>query len=128
MNSSRVYYLVAFVLFTYFSLQFFQSAFVGKEIALNGIKVNTHVVKLPKCGRSSGTMNILYKDKRYDIKIGKNDCIQGKYSIGDQVEALYSQNYDKLQLTTEKVNVIYVLSLLFFLVPLFCLFKLIKKE
>ena len=128
MNSSKIYYLVAFILFTYFSLQFFQSAFIGREIATNGIKVETRVVQLPTCGRGNGNMNIVYKDKFYNIKIGKNDCIQGKYRIGDEVEALYSISYDKIQLATEKVNFNYVVSILFFLVPLFCLFKLLKKN
>ena len=53
------------------------------------------MVELPICGRSN-IIGISYKEKKYNISINKNDCIQGKYNIGDTLEATYNYKLDKM--------------------------------
>ncbi|TXB59445.1 hypothetical protein [Phaeodactylibacter luteus] len=53
------------------------------------------VVELPICGRSN-IIGISYKEKKYNISINKNDCIQGKYNIGDTLEATYNSKLDEM--------------------------------
>ena len=53
------------------------------------------VVELPMCGRSN-IIGISYKEKKYNISINKNDCIQGKYNIGDTLEAIYNSKLDEM--------------------------------
>lgn len=58
-------------------------------------EVNVEVVDLPLCNRSNPIV-VLYKGQRYTIEVNKNDCIQGKYSIGDTIKATYNRKVDEM--------------------------------
>ena len=53
------------------------------------------VVELPLCGRSN-IIVVRYQDQKYRISINKNDCIQGKYIIGDTLDAIYNPKLDEM--------------------------------
>lgn len=126
LDKNRVFYLVAFIAFTYFALCFFRTSHQGKVINATGVSVVVEVDGVPDCGRSSNTMDVKYRQKSYNINIGKNDCIEGRYKNGDKVEALYGKEYDKLQLPSERSELLYWMSILFFVIPLYCLIQIIK--
>jgi hypothetical protein len=125
-DRNRVIYLLAFIAFTYFALNFFNSSYQGKIISENGINKTVSIIDIPDCGRSSNSMDVEYNNKKYNINIGKNDCIEGKYKIGDRVNVLYSSIYDKVQLPSERSSLLYWMSILFFLIPVYCLFQIIR--
>lgn len=53
------------------------------------------VVELPLCGRSN-IIVVSYQDQPYRISINKNDCIEGKYRIGDTLDAIYNPRLDEM--------------------------------
>ncbi len=53
------------------------------------------VVELPLCGRSN-IIVVRYQDQTYRISINKNDCIEGKYMIGDTIDAIYNPKLDEM--------------------------------
>ncbi len=126
LDKNRVIYLIAFIVFAFFALNFFRTSHQGKEINNNGISIVVEVVGVPNCGRSSNTMDVKYKQKLYNINIGKNDCIEGRYKNGDKIEVLYGKQYDKMQLPSERSELLYWMSILFFAIPLYCLLQIIK--
>ncbi len=126
LDKNRIIYLAAFIAFTYFGLNFFESSYMGKEINENGIGKQVEVASVQNCGRSSNTIDVEYDLKTYTINIGKNDCIEGRYSIGDKIVVKYSSEYDKMQLPTERTNLVFWMSILFFLIPLYCLVQIIR--
>jgi hypothetical protein len=58
--------------------------------------VTVEVVDLPLCNKA-GTIIVRYKGKDYSMGIGINDCINGKYMIGDKLEAEYNPKLDDMQ-------------------------------
>ena len=56
--------------------------------------VMVKVAELPLCGRSN-IIVVSYQNQKYSISINKNDCIQGKYRIGDELEAIYNPKLDE---------------------------------
>jgi hypothetical protein len=126
LDKNRIFYLVAFIAFTYFALNFFMTSYQRKVISANGSPVTVKVTGVPNCGRSSNTMDVKYKQKVYNINIGKNDCIEGRYKNGDKIEVLYSKEYDKMQLPSEKSNLLYWMSIIFFIIPLYFLIEIVK--
>ena len=66
------------------------------------------VVELPICGRSN-IIGISYKEKKYNISINKNDCIQGKYNIGDTLEATYNSKLDEMNPSVIGVYRLYII-------------------
>ena len=57
--------------------------------------VMVKVVELPLCGRSN-IIVVGYQGQKYRISINKNDCIQGRYRIGDSLEAIYNPKLDEV--------------------------------
>ena len=57
--------------------------------------VIVEVVGLPICGRSN-IIEVKYQKIKYNISINKNDCIQGRYNIGDTLEATYNYKLEEL--------------------------------
>ncbi|MFZ1561705.1 MAG: hypothetical protein WAT37_17350 [Saprospiraceae bacterium] len=69
------------------------------------------VVELPLCGRSN-IIVVSYQDQTYRISINKNDCIQGKYIIGDTLDAIYNPKLDEMNpgnfVGTYRLNMIFI--------------------
>lgn len=63
------------------------SELLGYEVF--NIPVKVRVVGLPICGRSN-IIEVEYENKTHDISVNKNDCIQGRYSIGEVLSATYN--------------------------------------
>ncbi len=54
------------------------------------------VVDLPLCGGASNNIIVEYKGKRYKVSVNKNDCIQGRYKIGDKINTIYNPPLDEI--------------------------------
>lgn len=57
--------------------------------------VRAKVVDLPLCG-ASNIITVEYDNKRYDVSVSKNECIQGKYRIGDYLNVMYNSRLDRM--------------------------------
>lgn len=125
---SKVIYLILFVGFSFFSIQFFNSALINYRISQYGSKQLAEVIEVPNCSRSSNSFYVKLKEKKYLTEIGKNDCIQGKYLIGQKIEVLYSSDYDKIVMPNSKTKLIFYMSLAFFLLPITSLYYLIRRK
>ena len=127
-GGNRVFYIISFLIFTFFGIVFLRSSYQSKKLRENGTSAKAVVSETPDCGRSSNTMEVKLKENIYSINIGKNDCINGRYRIGDSVEVLYSITYNKAVLPTERTNLLYWMSLLFFIVPIYCLYQVLRQS
>ena len=58
-------------------------------------KVVVNVTNLPICGRSN-IIGVTYENKSYNLAINKNDCIQARYGIGDEIATIYNSKLDEL--------------------------------
>ena len=126
MNTNRILYLIGFFVFSFFALNFFESTQREKTINETGIPVLAKVAGVPNCGRSSNTIDVKIEQKTYNISIGKNDCIQGFYKVGDTLKVLYSSVYDRAQRPEQFTYFSYIVSILFFCLPIYFLLLLIK--
>lgn len=57
--------------------------------------VLVEVVDLPLCGKSY-IITVGYGGKKYNISVSPNDCIRGRYKIGDTLEATYNPKLDEM--------------------------------
>ncbi len=124
---NRKIYFVLFLLFAFFSYFFFKTAYRDHKISIGKIAKNVLVVSKGNCGRGGGTIKVKYESKIYTLGIGRNDCINGKYKIGDQIIVLYGEQYDYFILKDMNTISSLYLSIAFFFLPIYCLYKLIRK-
>ena len=127
MNKKKLLYLILFIAFAFFSLNFFKSARLKYMTKEDGVLTRAEVYKRPECGRSSNTMDVLIDGRTFNLDIGKNDCIQGKYTIGDIVEVLYCKECGEAILPETNAKFRYCLSIAFFALPLYFLIILISS-
>lgn len=125
---NKLFSLILFIGFTFFSLQFFNSALVNYRVSQYGVEHFAEVIEIPNCGRSSNSMYVKFKNKKYLTEIGKNKCIQGEYQIGQNVKIIYSKDYDKIVMSGTTTNVSLYLSIAFFILPIASLYYLLKKK
>ena len=91
-----------------------------------GIVVEAEVYGRPKCGSARGRVEVLV-DKRVLVAfIPKNPCLEGLYRVGDKIEVYYSKEYDAAVQTDYPVTVRYWTSILFYVVPLYFLYHLLR--
>lgn len=128
MNKTKILYLILFVSFSFFASVFFKSARLKYLTKETGVKTMATIDALPECGKSSNTMEVFLEKKNFTVDIAKNDCIQGKYSIGDKIEVLYCYKCDMVVLPSSKTDFRYGLSIFFFVIPLYFLFLLLKSK
>ncbi|MBL0192305.1 MAG: hypothetical protein IPQ18_13400 [Saprospiraceae bacterium] len=127
MNNKRVIYIILFFLFAFFSIKFFETAIRDYNITNENNFVLANVIENGNCGTSGGTIKVKYNDQLYTLGIGRSDCINANYSIGEDINVLYSKRYNYLILPDSGVKTGLIMSLCFFLFPLYCLIKIIKK-
>jgi hypothetical protein len=125
---NRLTYFALFIFFGFFSIKFFETSLRDYTIKLNGEEKIVKILSNGNCGRSGGTIKVLLNDKSYSLNIGINDCISGKYQIGNEISVLYGAQYDYIILSEGKMVLGLYMSLAFFLLPLYCLFKIIKNK
>ena len=70
-------------------------------------------------------MTAIKKGKEFNIKIGKNKCIQGFYKLGDKIKVIYNEYYSAVIMPYENAKVGLYMSLLFFLIPICFLYYLV---
>ena len=70
---------------------------------------------------------IEYLNKVYRVEIAKIDCFENRVMIGQSIELRYMKSLDKFIIPTLKTQLIYFMSLVFFVVPLYFLLKMIKR-
>lgn len=123
---SRLNYFFCFLFFAYFSTLFFDTSLRNYRIKKSGEERVCVVLDRGDCGKGGGTLKVSINQKEYKLSIGQNDCIEGYYKIGSEVKVLYDYDYDYIILPEDKAELGLYLSLIFFLLPIFCLYKLIK--
>ncbi|MCB0541399.1 MAG: hypothetical protein KDE33_28085 [Bacteroidetes bacterium] len=57
-GGNRVFYVISFLIFTFFEIVFLRSSYQNKKIRKNGISTKAVVSETPDCGRSSNTMEV----------------------------------------------------------------------
>ena len=125
MSKNRILYMILFVLFSYIALIYFDGQREKMAIQKFGSIRAAMITDRPNCGRSASSVMVLLDNRTYDVEIGINKCIQGYYRIGDKVEVMYHPSFNRVILPTKNVKFGYIISILFFIVPLYLLGKLI---
>ena len=123
---SKLTYFLCFITCAYFSTLFFDTSLRNYRIKKFGEEKFCTVLNRGECGKSGGTIKVSLHEKEYNLSIGRVDCIEGNYSIGSQVKNLYGRDYDYMILPEDKAELGFYLSLLFFILPLYFLYQLIK--
>ncbi|MEZ4829534.1 MAG: hypothetical protein R3C61_25105 [Bacteroidia bacterium] len=95
MVTKRVFIIFGFLLTLLWGASKLKEAATRLQFEVFNKPVTVRVVALPMCGRSN-IIVVKYREKEYNISINKNDCIQGKYNIGDTLDATYNSKLDEL--------------------------------
>ena len=122
---SRLSYFFSFIFLSFFSTLFFDTSLRDYRIKRYGEEKNCVVLTSGECGKSGGTIKVLMQTREYKLSIGRVDCIENKYRIGTTVKVLYGYDYDYIILPEEKAELGLYMSVLFFILPLYCLYQLI---
>jgi hypothetical protein len=125
---SRSMYFICFMFFSFFSTIFFETSLRDYRIKKYGDERICTVLTNGNCGKSGGTIKVSMQKKEYNLSIGRVDCVENYYHIGDDIKILYDYNYDYMILPTEKVELGLYMSILFFMLPLYCLYQLVKPS
>jgi hypothetical protein len=127
MNKKKLLYLILFIAFAFFSLNFFKSSRLKYMTKESGVLTKAEVYNRPECGRGSATADVIIAERIFTIDIGINDCIEGVYSIGDELEVLYCKKCGTAILPHSKANIRYWFSIVFFALPLYFLIILVSS-
>lgn len=117
-----------FLLFLFFfviSILFYQDSVENNYIQMNGELKTVKVLNLN--GARLCIATIEYLNKVYRVEIAKIDCFENRVMIGQSIELRYMKSLDKFIIPTLKTQLIYFMSLVFFVVPLYFLLKMIKR-
>lgn len=125
----RSIYLVAFLLTSIFSIYWLSNAHRDYITVLENNVVLGKVIHIPLVNIGNNrTIEVEYNSKKYFIQISSKDYINNKYAVNQNVDVFYSIKYDYMFLATKNVKYTYYFSIIFFVFPLYCLYKLIIKK
>lgn len=79
-----------------------------------------------KAGRLC-TADILYNNKSYSVELAKNACYENEIRTGKVIQLKYLKEYDKFIIPESNTLIMYYISFLFFIVPLFFLIKILRS-
>ena len=125
---SRLSYFFCFIFSAFFSALFFDTSLRDYRIKKYGEEKDCIVLTGGDCGRSGGSIKVLMQTKEYKLSIGRVDCIKNRYRVRTTIKVLYDYDYDYMILPEEKVELGLCMSLLFFIVPLYCLYQLMTPH
>ena len=91
-----------------------------------GELVIAEVHKEPICSRSMNKMNVKYQNSIGIVHIGKSKCHDGFYKVGDKINILYYKENNYFIMPYRPINRRIVVTCVGLLIPLYCLYKLIK--
>ncbi len=109
----------------------FKQSIRDYKIKRNGINLISEVVSNPRFSRSGGSVRVKINEKVYLLEIGKH-ANRADYRIGQKVNVLYSDYYDKILSTNssapmEKIAKVNYLCLLPMVTSKKCKFKDLVK-
>ncbi len=117
--------LFNFLIFFIFSIFLYRETTEENYIQMNGELVEVIVINL-QGGRTCSAI-IDYNQKNYKVKLAKTDC-NNRVLIGEKITLKYLKEWDKFIFPEKRTLLIYYISLFFFLVPTYFLFKMIRKN
>ena len=95
MEKNRLLTIFVFLLALLWGVSELKEAGTRLQFEIFNKPVIVKVVDIPMCGRSN-IIGVRYQYKEYNISINKNDCIKGRYNIGDTLEATYNPKLDEI--------------------------------
>jgi len=122
--NSRIAYILGLLIFGLVSIKYFQSSLYSYKASKDSEKLVVEIIERPICGKNN-KVQIRYQDKEYSVKVPKNKCIRGDYDIGDKVEVWYLKSVDHFVLSDLNTEIGLYISIAFFLMPIFCVYKLV---
>ncbi len=126
----KYFYVFGFLIFSFLALQNFKNKHIEYKLAnTEGRKIVVSVKEIPDlCQRRNNRIIVQSYEKEYSVLISNKKCIGGLFKVGDKVEMIYVQRFDKLfiQKATSKFN--YILSIAFFVIPIGFLIALILNK
>lgn len=123
---NRIFYFLGFILSLFFATKFVIDSIKTNEVIKYGISTTAEIIEMPVCNAKS-TVMVLYNNKKYKLILGKNECIQNGYRITDEIPVIYYDKMDKLVSKGTSGELGIYFGIAFYLLPLFCLYQLIKK-
>lgn len=123
---NRLIYFIGFMASLFFATNYLINSVQINEALKYGIDTEAEIIELPVCNAKS-SVYVKLNRKKYNLILGKNQCIEGGYRIGDRIPVIYYSKLDKVVSNGTNGQFGILVAMIFFLLPLFCLYKLIKK-
>lgn len=124
---SRTFILLSLIFFVIISYLGFNQSIRDYKIKKNGINLIAEVVSIPRFSRSGGSVRVKINEKVYLLEIGKH--VNGAdYRIGQKVNVLYNDYYDKIISTTSNTTFGLIICFIPIGIIIYLLFKLFQKK
>lgn len=123
----RLLYLIGFLVFGFLAQDNFRDNYIEHKVSQSeGVIVMVKVIGIPNlCGRRNNRILVEFEDRNYSILISSNQCATNTFTVGRTTKLMYVKRFDHM--FVEKINsVSYILSFLFFLLPIAFLIMLLK--
>lgn len=124
---SRTFILLSLIFFVIISYLGFKQSIRDYKIKKNGINLIAEVVSSPRFSRSGGSVRVKINEKVYLLEIGKH-ANGADYRIGQKVNVLYSDYYDKIISTTSNTTFGLIICFIPIGIIIYLLFKLFQKR
>ncbi len=124
---SRTFILLSLIFFVIISYLGFKLSIRDYKIKKNGINLIAEVVSSPRFSRSGGSVRVKINEKVYLLEIGKH-ANGADYRIGQKVNVLYSDYYDKIISTTSNTTFGLIICFIPIGIIIYLLFKLFQKR
>jgi hypothetical protein len=109
----------------------FKEAYIEYKLApLEAQPVIAEVRRIPEScsGSNNYGIDVYYQEKPYYINISRENCLSGRFHVGDRVEMLYVTRFDHLFFPKVYARSIFIMWSVFSLLPLFFLVFAIKPS
>lgn len=126
---TRLLYFVAALVFTIIGIGEVKKSKLEAKIKESGNVVKAVIVERPRCSNKACTLKIELRGKSYRLlNIGRNARMKEKYRVGKTIDVLYDKEHDIVMTPDRAVEASYHLSLLMFIIPLFCLYQMLRPR
>lgn len=124
---SRTFILLSLIFLIIISYLGFKQSIRDYKIKRNGINLISEVVSNPRFSRSGGSVRVKINEKVYLLEIGKH-ANRADYRIGQKVNVLYSDYYDKILSTNSSATFGLIICFIPIGIIIYLLFELFQKS
>lgn len=123
----KAIYLIVFIITAFYFSFNLKSSLIDHKVMSSGEQVVAVISSKPRCSKSLSVMHVRLNSKEYLLHIGMKSCYEREYIVGNQVEVFYDETYDVVLMPYYNSIFNLLLSIVGLMIPIWCLYKFIKK-